>query len=122
MPQARTLLGFGNLHSRERPFDELEVFLSMLASIEEGDGTLLDNSAILCTSDCSWGAYHLVDEYPVIVAGRAGGRLATGQHIAGTGDPVTRIGLTMQQLMGLPVERWGLGSMETNKSVGELFA
>ena len=57
-----------------------------------------------------------------MTAGRAGGRLATGKHITGTNDPVTRIGLTMQQLMGLPVERWGLGSMETNKPVGELFA
>ena len=57
-----------------------------------------------------------------MTAGRAGGRIATGRHIAGTGDPVTRIGLTMQQLMGLPVERWGIGAMETKDPVGELFA
>ena len=73
-------------------------------------------------SETSFAKVHDVLGLPVMIAGRAGGRLKTGRHIAGTNDPVTRIGLTIQQIMGLRKERWGTGSMETAKSVGELFA
>ncbi len=106
----------------DRSMEAWASFVGKLAAIEEGDGTLLDNCLVMAHSETSFAKVHDVVGLPVMTAGRAGGRLATGQHIAGTGDPVTRIGLTMQQLMGLPVERWGIGSMETNKSVGELFA
>ena len=57
-----------------------------------------------------------------MIAGKAGGRIKTGIHIAGNGDPITRVGLTVQQVMGVPVEKWGTGSMQTGKSIGELIA
>jgi len=106
----------------DRSMEAWALFVSKLAAIEEGSGTLLDNCLVMAHSETSYAKYHDVGGLPVMTAGRAGGRLTTGRHIAGTGDPVTRIGLTMQQLMGLPVERWGIGAMETNKPVGELFA
>ena len=57
-----------------------------------------------------------------MTAGSAGGRIKTGVHIAGNGEPVTRIALTAQQVMGLSVERWGGGSMDTNQPLAELLA
>jgi len=33
---------------------------------------------------------------------------------------VTRLGFTFQQLMGVPVEKWGQGSMQTSKTVSEI--
>ncbi len=96
-------------------------FLDSLAKIPEGDGTLLDNCLILAHSDCSIAKSHSVEGIPTMVAGGAGDRIRTGYHMAGRADPVSRIGLTIQQAMGLPVERWGTNSMETNRNIPELL-
>jgi hypothetical protein len=97
-------------------------FLDALASIREGDGTLLDNCLVMAQSDCSTAKNHAVEGIPVILAGTAGGRMRTGLHIAGNGDPISRIGLTAQQMMGLPIERWGTGTMETTRTITDLTA
>ena len=39
----------------------------------------------------------------------------------GNADPITRIGLTVQQAMGMQQERWGALSMETRRSITELL-
>lgn len=97
-------------------------FLAEIDGVKEGAGTLLDNCLIVAHSDTSEARTHDVTNLPVMIAGRAGGKLKGGLHIDGGGEPVTRIGLTAQQLMGVQVERWGSKSMETSKPVAELFA
>lgn len=97
-------------------------FLDALAAIPEGDGTLLDNCLVLAHSDCSIAKAHAVEGIPAMVAGKAGGAIRTGFHLAGNGDAITRLGLTVQQAMGVPVERWGQMSMETNRTITELIA
>src|SRR3546814_2700668 len=72
-------------------------------------------------SDCSIAKAHAVEGIPMMIAGNAGGRVRTGFHLAGSADPITRVGLTVQQAMGLQVERWGALSMETNRSVSDLL-
>jgi hypothetical protein len=83
---------------------------------------LLDNCLIFAHSDCSIAKAHAVEGIPMMVAGRAGGRIRTGFHLAGSADPATRVGLTLQQAMGLQVERWGVQSMETKRTITELMA
>jgi len=39
---------------------------------------------------------------------------------AGNGEPVSRIGLTVQQIMGLPVSEWGSRSLQVSRPVGGL--
>jgi hypothetical protein len=97
-------------------------FVSILASLREGDGTLLDNCLVLGHSDCSLARSHDVLGIPIMIAGRAGGRVKTGLHIAGNGEPASRVGLTLQQVMGVPVDRWGVGAMQTAMPVSELLA
>jgi len=97
-------------------------FLDAMASIPEGDGTLLDNCLIFAHSDCSIAKAHAVEGIPMMIAGNAGGRIRTGFHLAGGADPASRVGLTLQQAMGLQVERWGVQSMETNRTIAELMA
>jgi Protein of unknown function (DUF1552) len=97
-------------------------FLDALAAIPEGDGTLLDNCMIFAHSDCSIAKAHAVEGIPMMVAGRAGGRIRTGFHLAGKADPASRVGLTLQQAMGIQVEKWGVQSMETNRTITELIA
>ncbi len=96
-------------------------FLDELSAIPEGDGTLLDNCLVLAHSDCSIAKAHAVEGIPVMVAGNAGGRIRTGFHMAGKADPISRIGLTVQQAMGLQVDRWGVLSMETSRAIPELL-
>ena len=97
-------------------------FLDALDAIPEGDGTLLDNCLVLAHSDCSIAKSHAVEGIPAMVAGNAGGRVRTGFHMAGKADPITRIGLTVQQAMGLQVDRWGSLSMDTDRTISELLA
>jgi hypothetical protein len=97
-------------------------FLDAMNAIPEGDGTLLDNCLFFAHSDCSIAKAHAVEGIPMIVAGNAGGRVRTGFHMAGRADPASRVGLTLQQAMGLQVEKWGVQSMETNRTITELIA
>lgn len=97
-------------------------FLVEMNSIKEGDGTLLDNMAILAFSDTGYAKIHSVENIPMIIAGGAGGKHKGGQHIAGNGDPVTRVSLTAQQLAGAPVGEFGTGAMKTARPIGEVMA
>ena len=97
-------------------------FLDAVAAIPEGDGTLLYNCLIFAHSDCSIAKAHAVEGIPMMVAGNASGRVRTGFHMAGGADPASRVGLTLQQAMGLQVERWGVQSMDTNRTIKELLA
>lgn len=97
-------------------------FLHAMESIPEGDGTLLDHMLIFAHSDCSIAKAHAVEGIPMMIAGNAGGRIRTGFHLAGRGDPASRVGLSVQQAMGLQIERWGTRSMDTNRTVTDLLA
>jgi Protein of unknown function (DUF1552) len=103
----------------------MELFASMLKELDaipEGDGTLLDHSLVFAYSDQSYAKIHAVDGIPIFIAGNASGRMKTGYHIAGGGAPVSRAGLTAQKAMGLSVDGWGKGSMETKSPYTELLA
>jgi Protein of unknown function (DUF1552) len=97
-------------------------FLAAMDGIPEGDGTLLDHCLFFAHSDCSIAKAHAVEGIPMMIAGNAGGRVRTGYHLAGRADPASRMGLTLQQAMGLQVERWGVKSMDTNRTITELIA
>jgi hypothetical protein len=43
-------------------------------------------------------------------------------HVRGNGEPATRIGLTVQQVMGLPVSEWGTRSLTATRPVSEILA
>jgi len=96
-------------------------FVEALAAVREGDGTLLDNCLVFAHSEVSYARNHDVAGVPVMIAGRAGGKVKNGVHVRGAGEPISRIGLTMQQVMGLPVEGWGKDIMRTTKPVGEIL-
>ncbi|BFM07226.1 DUF1552 domain-containing protein [Halioxenophilus aromaticivorans] len=97
-------------------------FLDSLSSIKEGDGTLLDNCLVFAHSDCSIAKSHAVEGIPMMLAGSGGGKFKTGLHIAGKGDAASRVGLTLQQGLGVPIDRWGSLSMDTNRPLTELMA
>ena len=101
---------------------QLAMLLEKMAAIPEGDGTLLDNCLVMAHSDSSFAQTHDVRGLPVMTAGRAGGKLRTGLHVAGNGDPITRVGLTMQHLVGEPVASWGTGGMAVSNPITEIMS
>jgi len=58
----------------------LAQLLTRLRDTPEGAGNLLDSCAIVATSECGDGSSHGLTEYPMLIAGRAGGALKAGQH------------------------------------------
>jgi hypothetical protein len=96
-------------------------FVASMAAVKEGDGTLLDNMLVMAHSEVSYAKNHDVNGIPVMLAGRAGGKVKSGIHVASQGDAISRVGLTMQQLMGVPLDGWGTGSMRTNRSISEIM-
>lgn len=96
-------------------------FVHILASFPEGDGTLLDNCAVLAHSDSSDAKQHSLLGIPMMVAGRAGGRIKSGVHVPGGAAPGSRVGLTLQQAMGVNLESWGTESMQTSQPLNEIL-
>ena len=97
-------------------------FVAALDKVKEGDRTLLDNSLVFAHSETEFAKFHTIDNIPMMTAGSAGGKLKTGVYVDGVGTPVSRVGLTLQQVMGVPLDKWGSKSMETSKAIGEIVA
>jgi hypothetical protein len=96
-------------------------FVAALDKVQEGDRTLLDNTLVFAHSETEFAKFHTIDNLPMMTAGSAGGAVKTGVYVNGAGSPISRVGLTLQQAMGVPIDRWGSKSMETRKSISEIL-
>lgn len=105
-----------------RSMESWAYFVEAFQKIKEGDGTLLDNVLIFANSDVGYARIHSMDGMAAFLAGRAGGRIKSGQHIDGAGTGITRIGYTAIRAMGLDVPYWGGKSNQTSKAVSEIVA
>jgi hypothetical protein len=76
-------------------------FLAKLDSVPEGDGTMLDNSLVVWGSELAKGNSHSFEKMPFVVAGGAGGRLATGRYLQYSGVEHNRLLVSVAQLMGV---------------------
>ena len=62
--------------------EQFALLLDKLSAIQEGDGTVLDNSFLLFTSEFGDADDHYHWDLPMLTAGKAGGYLKAGQHIS----------------------------------------
>lgn len=99
---------------------ELAKLLQRLASTPEGDGTLLDNCAMMAYSEVSEGRDHGREDIPIILAGRAGGALRTGLHHRGNRESATKVHLTLVRALGLDWASFGRNENEVNSTISEL--
>jgi len=82
-------------------------FLRKLKGMKEGDSNVLDNSMILFGSGIRDGNAHDPRNLPLVVAGRAGGRLASGQHLVyDKNTPLANLYVSMLEAFGAPGERF----------------
>jgi hypothetical protein len=101
---------------------QLAVFLETLRNAPDGDSNLLHNSSILCTTELSEGKVHTNDEFPVILAGRGGGRLKGGYHWRGNNHNASHAPFTALRAAGVPVDAFGHAEGRVTDVIGELFA
>ncbi|TWT76935.1 hypothetical protein Pla123a_23600 [Posidoniimonas polymericola] len=88
--------------------DEFRQFVERLASIREGEGRLLDRCAIVYGSGIGDGRRHNHDRLPCVVAGQAGGAIATGRHLKLQGEtPAANLFVSMLQAANAPVPAFG---------------
>jgi hypothetical protein len=88
--------------------------IEALRAIPEGDGTVLDHSAILGTTDVSYGRTHQIDEFPMLIAGSACGRLKTGQHYrSSTKENAGKVPLSILRALGINAGSFGIDDAYT---------
>jgi len=82
-------------------------FLEKLRATPEGDGTLLDNIAIVYGSGISDGNLHYHDNLPIVIAGGAGGRITGGRHVQLPKDtPLANLQLSLLNKLDVPADRF----------------
>lgn len=87
--------------------EQYAYLLRKLRDMKEGESNVLDNSMILFGAGIRDGNKHDPHNLPVVVAGKAGGRLASGQHLSyGKDTPLSNLYVSMLDAFGTPVERF----------------
>jgi len=87
---------------------QLAYILEKMQSVKEGAGTLLDNTMLVYGGGISDGNRHNHDDLPLIVAGRAGGKLKSDRHLVFPSQtPMNNLFLSMLDYVGVDVEKLG---------------
>jgi len=99
--------------------EQYAYFLEKLRGIKEGDKTLLDNSMILFTSDLRDGNRHSPRNLPIVLAGKGGGKIKTGQNLIFEKDtPLANLYLTMLDVQNIEQDKFG----DSTKILSEIKA
>lgn len=87
--------------------EQFAYVLRKMKSIQEGNATLLDNSMMLFGSALRDGDRHDPRNLPIVLAGRAGGRIDTGKHLSyQPHTPLANLYVSMLDAFGCPVDRF----------------
>jgi hypothetical protein len=85
--------------------DQFAYMVNKMASLREGDGTLLDNCIMMWGSGLEDGDRHTRENLPFILAGSGGGSIKTGRFLpdvkGNQGDLLT----TLLSCVGIPLDR-----------------
>jgi hypothetical protein len=88
--------------------EQLAYMMAKMKGVREGNGTLLDHTMIFFGSSLSDGNKHDPDNLPILLAGRGGGSIDSGRHIASAPKtPLCNLFKAMLERMGTPVEKFG---------------
>ncbi len=94
--------------------------LTLLKSVPEGKGTMLDSTTVLWGNHMEDGANHGAIKIPWIIAGNAQGYLKTGQCLPATGRDIGGVMAELCAAMDVPVPYFG--DPATGKPMPELRA
>jgi len=92
---------------------QVHYLVSKMRGIDEGNGSLFDNSVVLYGSEMKDGNGHIKEDLPLVLLGGAQGRLRTGRHLAlARGTPLADLHLTLARQFGVEMETFN----ETGRS------
>jgi Protein of unknown function (DUF1552) len=80
-------------------------------AIDEGTGSMLDNSLVLWLSEFGDGGAHNCTKLPVVVAGGLGGTLKTGRHVNFAGRTHNDLFVTLLNLFGGDDRAFGVAGL-----------
>lgn len=87
--------------------EQYAYLMRKLAAMKEGETSVLHNSIVVFGAGIRDGNSHNPHNLPILVGGRAGGRLATGQHLVYTEDsPMADLYVSLLDAFGTPVDRF----------------
>jgi len=104
-------LAFGHMKTiNKQNADLLAGFLTRMNSVPESNGTMLDNCVALLGGGFGGGSHNL-NNLPIIVAGRAGGRLKSGLHSSSVSPQhLANLYLTLLKALGSKANNFGPNS------------
>ncbi len=99
--------------------ENLAYMLQRMSDIDEGNGSLLDNSTIVYGSSMKDGNGHKKENLPIVVAGRGGGKLLPQGHvICDEHTPLANLHLTILQKFGVEKDHFNNASTGTISQLG----
>ena len=87
--------------------EQFGYFLDKLKSLEDGEGTVFDNSIVLYGSGIKHGDYHSVSDLPLVLGGGGGGQIKTGRFVKYPNTPNSNLHLKIMEMMGVQREQYG---------------
>jgi hypothetical protein len=103
--------------------EQFAVLLAALKAVPEGAGNLLDSCAILASSDTADGKAHSINNYPILVAGSAGGKLKyPSVHYKSSGENTSMVLLSILRSVGLNLTEFGTGGGKVSTSCAAIEA
>jgi hypothetical protein len=95
--------------------------LTRMKETPDGAGNLLDNAAVYSTSCVSESQTHSGLDFPLLVAGQAGGKLKGDQHVRLLGENVSKVPFTMLTAFGVNAQSFGDSEGKVTSGVAELL-
>ena len=96
--------------------------LSRMKNTADGPGNLLDNSCIYATSCTSESQTHSNLDYPLLVAGKAGGKIKGNQHLRFPGENASKVPYTLLKAMGSTANTFGMNEGQVTSTIPGLLA
>ncbi len=100
----------------------LAYLLVKMKNTPDGAGTLLDNSCVYSTSCVSESTTHSPVDYPLLLCGKAGGKLKGNQHVRQVGGNTSAVPFTVLQAYGSTAQTFGSGAGQVSSGIPELLA
>ncbi len=96
--------------------------LTRMKNTPDGPSNLLDNSCVYTTSCCSESMTHSNLDFPLLVSGKAGGKLKGDQHLRYVDENASKVPYTLLAMMGSTAKSFGLNEGQVTSTIPELLA
>lgn len=108
------IAAIGNWHAKL-----LAAIIERLKQTPEGESSVWDNTLVLWMNGLTWGCFHSDAQFPVMLAGSAGGHFKTGRHLRFSrekGTPITTTNDVMEQVQkAYGIDTTSFGNPEFNR-------